>query len=110
MSASPEFVAHVNEQLAPLGTLTNGKFFGGHAFKHQGIQFAMVMGNTLYFCVNEHTRARYVRDGSKPFSYATKKGRVEVRKYFSVPEDLLENQAELLQWAKQAINAAQQPR
>lgn len=106
MSASPEFVAYVNEQFAPLGPLSNAKFFGGHAFKRHGIQFAMVMDNTLYFCVNERTRAMYVQRGSMPFSYATKKGRVEVRKYFSAPEEVLENREELLRWAKQAIEAA----
>lgn len=106
MSASPEFVAHVTERLAPLGPLTHGQFFGGHAFKHRGIQFAMVMGNTLYFCVNEATRPSYVAAGAQPFAYTTKNGRVEVRKYFSVPEKVLEGFDQLLAWAREAIASA----
>ncbi|SMC29835.1 DNA transformation protein [Andreprevotia lacus DSM 23236] len=106
MSASPEFVAYVREQLAALGPLADGKFFGGHAFKHGGTQFAMVMGNTLYFCVNDQTRSKYEQAGSEAFSYATKNGRVQVRKYFSAPAELFEDSAELLRWTNEAIAAA----
>lgn len=105
MSASPPFVEHIRDLLTPIGALTDGKFFGGHAFKYRQVQFAMVMGSTLYFRVNDETRQRYEAEGSKPFSYSTKNGVVQVRKYFSAPDELLENQERLIEWAKQAIRA-----
>jgi DNA transformation protein len=106
VSASAEFVSYVRDLLAPLGHLSDGKFFGGHAIKHKGDQFAMVMGNTLYFRVSAGTRPEYEKRGFRPFAYSTKKGVVQVKKYYAVPEELLENQEHLLTWAKQAINAA----
>ena len=106
MSASAEFVAFVREQLSPLGALSDGTFFGGHALKQHGQQFAMVMGNTLYFRVNDSTRPDFEKRGCKPFSYATKTKVVQVRKYFSAPLELLDDQALMLQWARQAIHAA----
>jgi len=106
MSASAEFVSHVRELLAPLGQLGGGKFFGGHAIKHKGNQFAMVMGNTLYLRVSDGTRSEYEKRGSRPFAYSTKNGVVQVRKYYAAPDDLLEDQEQLLAWAKQAILAA----
>ncbi|RYY83178.1 MAG: TfoX family protein [Chitinophagaceae bacterium] len=106
MSASHEFIEYVAERLAPIGPLTSGKFFGGHAFKYHGVQFAMIMGNTLYFCVNDATRKMYIALGAKPFSYSTKNGRVEVRKYFSVPEEMLEGSIQMLEWAHEAIASA----
>jgi DNA transformation protein and related proteins len=106
MSASPEFVSYVCEMLAPLGPLSDGKFFGGHAIKYDGKLFAMVMGNTLYFRVNDATRPEYEKRGSSSFSYSTKKGIVQVRKYFSVPEEFFENTELLLVWAKKAIHVA----
>lgn len=106
MSASEEFIAYVRELLLPLGPLKSGKFFGGFAFKSGHRQFAMIMDNTLYFRVNEETRLRYKQEGMKPFSYATKKGRVEVHKYYSVPDYLLEEPDGLLNWAKDAIDAS----
>jgi DNA transformation protein and related proteins len=105
MSATAEFVSYVRDLLAPLGQLSDGKFFGGHAIKHNGNQFAMVMGNTLYFRVSDGTRAQYEERGSRPFAYSTKNGVVQVKKYYAAPEELLENQEQLLAWAKQAINA-----
>ena len=106
MSASKEFVNHVRELLGPLGELSDGSFFGGHALKHGGRQFAMIMGNTLYLRVDDQTRPAYVAKGSKPFSYLTRVRRVEVRTYFAAPEALLDSQPELLAWARQAIGAA----
>jgi DNA transformation protein len=106
MSASKEFVSHVRELLSPIGNLSDGTFFGGHALKHSGQQFAMIMGNTLYLRVNDETRPEYVAKGSKPFSYLTKARRVEVRTYFAAPEELLESEEALLAWTRKAISAA----
>ena len=106
MSASAEFVAYVRELLAPLGNIDGGKFFGGHAMKHGARQFAMVMGSTLYFRVDDSSRPAYEKRGAKPFSYATKKGVVQVRKYYAAPAELLDDPAQLLVWARQAIAAA----
>ena len=105
--ASPEFIEFVRELLSPLGSLDDdGRFFGGHFFKLSGTQFAMIMGNTLYFCVNDRTRKEYEAKGMQPFSYLTKKGRVFVRKYYAVPEDILEEQDEIVRWETEAIDAA----
>jgi DNA transformation protein len=104
--ASPEFIEFVRELMSPLGTLSDGRFFGGHSFKSRGTQFAMIMGNTLYFCVNDHTRKDYEAKGMESFSYTTKKRRVFVRKYYAVPEDIVEEQDELVKWGTLAIDAA----
>lgn len=106
MSASPEFIEYVRELLLPLGELTDGKFFGGFAFKSCAKQFAMIMGDTLYFCVNNETRPKYQAIGMKSFAYSTKKGVVEVKKYYSVPEDLFEDPEKLIIWARTAIEAS----
>jgi len=106
MSASKEFVGHIRELLSSIGELSDGRFFGGHALKHGGRQFAMIMGNTLYLRVNDETRPEYVAKGSKPFSYLTKARRVEVRTYFAAPDELLESREALLAWARKAIRAA----
>jgi len=41
-----------------------------------------------------------------PFSYTTKKGKVEVRKYYSAPEGLFEDSEKLIEWANEAIRSA----
>jgi len=106
MSASPEFIEYIRELFSPLGNLKEGKFFGGFAFKSGSTQFAMIMDNTLYFCVDDKTRPKYEALGMEPFSYSTKKGRVNVKKYYSVPEDLFEDNEKLVEWASDAIESA----
>ncbi len=106
MSASPEFIEYVKELFLPLGKLKDGKFFGGFAFKSGSKQFAMIMGNTLYFCVNDKTREKYIKYEMEPFSYSTKKGIVKVKKYYSAPEGLFEDQEKFIEWAKEAIDSA----
>ncbi len=106
MSASPEFVTYVQEQLAPLGPLAGSRLFGGYGFKSGTRQFAMIMGNSLYFCVDDTTRPGYEARGMKAFSYTTKKGSVQVRRYFTVPEEVLEDRERIVDWARAAIASA----
>ncbi len=107
MAASAEFVAWMREQFAPLGgAVTDAVFFGGRAFSYHGKQFAWVMGSTLYLRACDATRADFIAHGAEPFSYLTKKGVVEVRKFYTAPEFLLDDSEELLAWSRKAITSA----
>jgi DNA transformation protein len=106
MTVSAEYTEYILEKLEPLGTIVKSRFFGGVALSFQSIQFAMIMGSTLYFVVNEKSRDKYKAKGMEPFSYATKKGTVLVHRYWSVPEEALEEPDELKRWAHEAIDAA----
>jgi DNA transformation protein len=106
VGASAEFVAHMREQFAPLGGVSDAVFFGGRAFSWRGKQFAWVMGNSLYLRAGDGTRAEFEAHGAQPFSYSTKKGLVLVRKFYTAPEFLMDDPEQLLAWAKKAIAAA----
>lgn len=106
MTASIEYTEYVLEHLTRVGSLQTGRFFGGVGISNGAIQFAMIMGNSLYFVVDEGTRKKYEQVGMQPFSYLTKKGRVQVRKYYEVPEDVLTDPAQLRIWADEAMSAA----
>ncbi len=101
-----EFSDYVQDLLAELGEVSQGRFFGGISFKLLGTQFAMCMGGTLYFVVNDATRPKYLACDSEPFGYQTKKGRRLVQRYYQVPEDVLEDQEVLLAWANEAVVVA----
>ena len=66
----------------------------------------MIMGNSLYFAVDEESRKKYVQAGMQPFSYMTKKGRVQVRKYFELPEEVLTDLQQLQLWASESLRVA----
>ncbi|HET6331403.1 MAG TPA: TfoX/Sxy family protein [Holophagaceae bacterium] len=102
-----DYLEFVKEQLGLLPGLSSKPFFGGVALYAGPVQFAMVMDQTLYFVVDERTRPAYEGMGSRPFGYQTKKGWVDVKKYFEVPGDLLEDTERLQTLAQEAIRAAQ---
>lgn len=106
MSASEEFIEYVMELLEPVAPLEGGKFFGGYGIKSQATQFAMIMGNSLYFVVDDKTRPKYQKLNKNSFSYMTKHGKRLVKRYFEVPEHLFEDQDQLLLWARESIAVA----
>jgi DNA transformation protein len=110
MSASEEFVNFVLDLLAPMSheaSIESKPFFGGIALRADEVQFAMIMGDTLYLCVDDTTRPTYTSLGMEPFSYQTKKREVQVKKYYEVPADWLEDEEALHTHTLNAINSAQ---
>jgi DNA transformation protein and related proteins len=103
---SLDYVEFVKEQLASIPRVESGRFFGGVGLSMDGVQFAMLMGNTLYFAVNDATRPSYEQLGSHCFWYKTKKGQVDVKKYYEVPGEMLEDQNRLVLLAKESIQVA----
>ena len=101
-----QFKDHVVEVLAPLGPVAAKRFFGGIGITHGETLFAMIMGETLYFRVNDESRPRYVAAGAEPFSYETKTGTREIPGFYAVPDTLLDEPDELIDWAKTAIAVA----
>ncbi len=109
MTNISEFAQFVHGQLAELGEVSHGRFFGGVGFKLGDVQFAMCMRDTLYFVVDDTTRGRYVALGAKPFEYGTAKGTRLVQRYYEVPGDVLEDRDALTAWAQAAISIARRP-
>lgn len=105
MSAGGQFLDYVVEQLAPM-RVKSGRFFGGTGLSTDGVQFAMLMAGALYFVVDETTRPRYEHMGSRCFSYSTKKGRVDVRKYYEVPANIIEDPDLLVSLARESARVA----
>ena len=98
-----EFSQHIFDQLAELGEIEMGRFFGGTGFKIGGVQFAMCMGSSLYLVVNDQTRGKYQQAGSGPFSYNTRKGQRLVHRYYQVPDEILEDHDQLIHWVQESI-------
>lgn len=105
-AGSSDYVEFVKDQLASLRGVSIGRFFGGIGLCSEGTQFAMIMGSALYFFVDDSTRPKYERMGSGCFSYSTKKGRVDVRKYYAVPAEVIEEQEQLVALARESIRIA----
>jgi DNA transformation protein len=106
VKVSPEFIEFVKEQLASLHDLASRRLFGGVGLSAQGIQFAILHGNTLYFVVDDTTRAAYEAMGSQCFSYTTSQRHVDVRRYYAVPAELIEDRERLSALARESLEVA----
>ena len=103
---SNEFQAFVLEQLTRIDDLSCSRFFGGFSLKSSSVLFAMIMDNALYFAVDEDSRVEYEKLGSRCFSFDSKKGRVDVKRFFEVPAEIMDDQERLVAFANAAIAAA----
>ncbi len=110
MGASAEYVEYIKELLGDFPELITKKYFGGVAFRSSHLgkdkQFAVVLGDTLYFVVDDQTRPQYEAKGMKPFSYDKKDKTVTVKKWFTAPEELFEDEIQMREWAMQALEAS----
>jgi DNA transformation protein len=103
---SDEFTAYALEQLEAVGPVKAARFFSGTGLSRNGTQFAFVIGGSLYFVVDDETRQRYEAAGMQCFEYDTKKRRVQVRRYYEVPEEVLSDPESLREWANESLAVA----
>lgn len=106
MALGSALAEHVLELLAPLGAVEAKRFFGGIGIRQEGVLFAMIMDETLYFRVDAESRPRYAAAGSQPFTYATRTGSRAIEGFFTAPEDLFDEPEEMRDWARAAIATA----
>lgn len=105
MAVSADFRDFVLEQLAGAGRITPRAMFGGVGLYLDGVFFALIDDDTLYFKTDDAHRARYEKAGSRPFCpYPDRPD--QSMGYWQVPADVLEDAEELAAWARDAMAAA----
>lgn len=97
MASDQGFHDYAVERLSPFGDITSRSMFGGWGLFDQDVMFALISGASLYFKVDDSTRAAYEAAGSESY------GRMP---YYEVPGDVLEDAARLESWTTEAIAVA----
>ena len=106
MVASESFAEFLHEQLAPLGRVTMRRMFGKTGVFCDGLMFAMVTDDTLYFRVDDHNRTAFREAESfPPLNYAKKSRTIDLS-FWRAPERLWDEPDELVAWARTALAAA----
>lgn len=96
----------IADRIETLGPVTVGRFFSGAGLAAGGVLFAFVVKGSLYFRVDDETRAAFEAMGSAPFGYARRTRSVTVPAYYVVPDEVMEDADLLGQWAVDAHRAA----
>jgi DNA transformation protein len=106
MVASAEFASSLCDQLAPLGYVTMRRMFGKTGVFCEGVMFAMVTEDVLYFRVDSENRATFKEAESFPSLNYVKKGQTIDLSFWRVPDRLFDDDDGLIAWAQAALAAA----
>jgi DNA transformation protein and related proteins len=106
MAKRLNFSDHLSELFAPLGKVSIRRMFGGAGVFCDGVMFGVIADDTLYFRVDEQSRGAF--GNAVPFrpQPKTKGGRSVELPYLRAPDRLLDDPADLLVWARRALEAA----
>ena len=103
MAVSETYRAFVLEQLGRVTPVTGKSMFGGVGIYAEGLFFALIAEDRLYFKVDEATRPDFERRGMEPFRPF---GEDSAMGYYELPADVVEDMAQLEPWMRLAIDVA----
>ncbi len=102
--AQDVFCEHVLERFASIGAVRSKAMFGGFGLYLDGLFFALIADERVYFKVDEHNRPRFVNVACEPFHPFGDES--HSMSYFEVPERVLANDDRLKEWTTGALEAA----
>lgn len=94
-----DYTDYIVDKLSGLGDVRSRAMFGGYGIFHDGLMFAVISDDVLYFKVDESNREMYEKAGSSKFPHGIS--------YWEVPTEIFEDTAGLYEWANISINIAQ---
>ena len=105
MAVSSNYRAFILEQLGRVAPDVRARsMFGGVGVYSSDYFFALMDNDTLYFKVDDETRADYEAIGMGPFRPFGDGG--EVMQYYEVSAELIEDHEALREWATRAVDVA----
>ena len=103
MAVSESYRDFALEQLGRVTPVTRKSMFGGVGIYAQGLFFALIAEDRLFFKVNDSTRPDFERLGMELFRPY---GEDSAMGYYEVPIDVVEDATQLAAWARKAIHVA----
>lgn len=105
MPSTKAFRDRMLGRMLPLGPVEARSMFGGFGLYLDGLMFALIAFDRLYFKIDDGNRQDFVDAGAEAFSYHGKTRRIEMS-YYELPDTVLDDPAELIDWAGRAQGAA----
>ncbi|MBI3480386.1 MAG: TfoX/Sxy family protein [Nitrosomonadales bacterium] len=100
-----EFVDYAVELMAGWAPVSARRMFGGYGLYREGLMFALIVDDELFFKTDKDSVAQFERMDSHPFVYVSKSRNVQLS-YWSAPGGSLESPAEMSGWCQSAYGAA----
>jgi DNA transformation protein len=103
MAVSQSYRDFVLEQLGRVIPVTGKSMFGGVGLYADGLFFALIAEDRLYFKVDDTTRPDFERFGMEPLRPF---GEDSGMGYYEVQADVMEDPVQLAPWMRKAIDVA----
>jgi DNA transformation protein len=104
MAVSAGFREYVREQMERVAPLSMRAMFGGVGLYSDGVFFALIDDDTVFFKVDERNRADFEAAGMKPFRpFGDDRTSMQ---YYELPAEVLEDREDLRRWVRGALQAA----
>ena len=98
-----EFVAELFE---PLGSVRIKRMFGGAGVYAHEVMFALLADDVIYLKVDNDLKAALENEGSEPFCFEMKDGKVAEMKYYRLPDTAMDDPEDASDWARRALDVA----
>lgn len=104
MAVSPSYRDFVKERLQAVLPVTTRPMLGGLTFFADGLAFALIAEERLYFKVDDSNRADFEGAGMGPFLPFGDPAKPMA--YYELPPELLEDEEALPPWIHKAVSVA----
>jgi DNA transformation protein len=104
MAVGKEFREFVLEQLGRVAHVTARSMFGGVGIYADGLFFALMTGEDVYFKVDDTNRGDFEAEGMGPFMPFGDD--THVMQYYQLPAELLEDPDRLRPWVDKSVAVA----
>lgn len=95
-----------DDLFAPFGKIVVRRMFGGEGLFRDGLMFAIVHEDRLYFKTGEESRQAFIAEGAGPLFYKFKNAEGVLTSYYELPDRLYDDPEELALWARTAFAVA----
>ena len=98
-----EFVAELFEQLGHIGI--KRMFVGAGVYAHD-VMFALLADEAIYLKVDDGLKVALEAEGSEPFRFEMKDGKIAEMKYYRLPDLAMDDPEEASDWGRKALDVA----
>ena len=103
MSQAQDYATHIVDLLHAFGDCQARRMFGGFGIFHQGLMFGLIADGSLYLKADAESRECFVHELIRG---SLKKGKECQLSYYLARDELFEDDAACLGWARLAFDAA----
>ncbi|HVY18940.1 MAG TPA: TfoX/Sxy family protein [Bauldia sp.] len=99
-------IDHLTELFAPLRGVTFKRMFSGYGIMKEGMMFALIARDVLYFRADDAAVQRHKAEGAPQWTPHMRGKTMTTMPYWQVPERLFDEPEEFVEWAREAFAIA----